>query len=98
MADMRYFLLMIEVVPGVAVAVAQEPRPAREVKQLHIQRGHESMGSFSLEETTQHLSEGRLLETDLAWHEGLEENGSPPANWITSCWSRGNTGGRGSYP
>jgi eukaryotic-like serine/threonine-protein kinase len=41
--------------------------------QLHIQRGPESMGTFSLEETSQHLAEGRLLETDLAWHEGLED-------------------------
>ena len=41
--------------------------------QLHIQRGHESMGPFSLEETSQYLSEGSLLETDLAWHEGLED-------------------------
>ena len=41
--------------------------------QLHIQRGHESMGPFSLEETSQYLSEGRLLESDLAWHEGLED-------------------------
>ena len=41
--------------------------------QLHIQRGEESLGTFTLEETTQYLTEGRLLETDLAWHEGLEE-------------------------
>ena len=41
--------------------------------QLHIQRGAEELGTFTLEETTQHLSEGSLLETDLAWHEGLED-------------------------
>ena len=41
--------------------------------QLHIQRGAEELGVFSLEETSQYLSEGSLLETDLAWHEGLEE-------------------------
>ncbi len=41
--------------------------------QLHIQRGAEELGTFSLEETTQHLAEGRLLESDLAWHEGLED-------------------------
>jgi tetratricopeptide (TPR) repeat protein len=41
--------------------------------QIHIQRGQESFGPLSLEETTQYLSERRLLETDLAWHEGLEE-------------------------
>jgi hypothetical protein len=41
--------------------------------QLHIQRGTEELGTFSLEETTQHLAEGRLLESDLVWHEGLED-------------------------
>jgi len=41
--------------------------------QIHIQRGEENLGAFSLEETTQYLSEGSLVESDLAWHEGLEE-------------------------
>ena len=45
--------------------------------QLHIQRGEESLGTFSLEETTQYLTEGRLVESDLAWHEGLEGVASP---------------------
>ena len=41
--------------------------------QIHIQRGEENLGAFSLEETTQHLTEGSLVESDLAWHEGLEQ-------------------------
>ena len=41
--------------------------------QLHIQRGTESLGTFSLEETTQYLSEGHLLETDLARYGGMED-------------------------
>ena len=41
--------------------------------QIYIQRGTEKLGTFTLEETTQQLSEGHLLETDLAWLEGLEE-------------------------
>ena len=41
--------------------------------QIHIQRGDQNLGAFSLEETSQYLTAGNLLETDLAWHEGLEE-------------------------
>ena len=41
--------------------------------QIHIQRGVESFGPLSLEETSQQLARGDLLETDLAWHEGLKE-------------------------
>ena len=41
--------------------------------QIHIQRDEENLGTFSLEETTQYLTEGSLLESDLTWHEGLEE-------------------------
>ena len=41
--------------------------------QLHIQRGTEELGTFTLEEITQLLSEGELLETDQARLEGLEE-------------------------
>ena len=41
--------------------------------QIHIQRGEENLGAFSLDETSQYLSEGSLLKTDLAWHEGLDE-------------------------
>ena len=41
--------------------------------QIHIQRGEENLGAFSLEEATQQLAEGSLFESDLAWHEGLEE-------------------------
>ncbi len=41
--------------------------------QIHVQRGPEQLGIYSPEETTQYLAEGRLLETDLAWHEGLND-------------------------
>ena len=41
--------------------------------QIHIQRGDQNLGAFSLEETSQHLTAGNLLETDLAWHEGLND-------------------------
>ena len=37
--------------------------------QLHIQRGTEELGTFTLEETTQYLSEGSLFESDLARYE-----------------------------
>ena len=42
---------------------------------IHITRGEESSGPFSLEEVQAYLAEGILLPDDLAWHEGLE-------NWI----------------
>ncbi len=41
--------------------------------QIHVYRDSEEMGIFSQDETTQHLAEGHLLESDLACHEGLEE-------------------------
>ena len=41
--------------------------------QIHVHRDSEEMGIFSQDETTQHLAEGHLLESDLACHEGLEE-------------------------
>lgn len=41
--------------------------------QIHVQRGSEELGVYSPEETTQFLSEGKLLETDVAWHEGLND-------------------------
>ena len=41
--------------------------------QIHIQRGVESFGPLSLEETSQQLARGDLLETDLAWHEGIND-------------------------
>ena len=43
--------------------------------QIHVQRGTEDLGVFSPSETSQFLAEGRLLETDLARHEGME-------NWV----------------
>ncbi|SVC49738.1 uncharacterized protein METZ01_LOCUS302592, partial [marine metagenome] len=41
--------------------------------QIHIQRGQESFGPLSLEETTRYLARGDLLETDLAYHEGMND-------------------------
>jgi tetratricopeptide (TPR) repeat protein len=39
---------------------------------IHITRGEESSGPYSLEEVQAYLAEGILLPDDLAWHEGLE--------------------------
>ena len=41
--------------------------------QIHVQRGAEELGVFTPEETTKYLAEGRLLESDLAWHDGLND-------------------------
>ena len=41
--------------------------------QIHVQRGKEQLGKFTLEEVSKQLTKGRLKESDLAWHEGLEE-------------------------
>ena len=41
--------------------------------QIHVQRGPEQLGIYSPEETTQYLAEGRLVGTDQAWHEGLND-------------------------
>ena len=41
--------------------------------QIHITRGEDSSGPFSLEEVQNYLAEGILLPDDMAWHEGLEE-------------------------
>ena len=43
--------------------------------QIHITRGEDSSGPFTLEQVRDYLTEGILLPDDLAWHEGLE-------NWI----------------
>ena len=42
---------------------------------IHITRGEESSGPYSLEQVQSYLADGLLLPDDLAWHEGLE-------NWI----------------
>jgi hypothetical protein len=42
---------------------------------IHVTRGEESSGPYSLEQVQSYLADGLLLPTDLAWHEGLE-------NWI----------------
>ena len=43
--------------------------------QIHITRGEDSSGPYTLEQVRDYLAEGILLPDDLAWHEGLE-------NWI----------------
>jgi len=40
--------------------------------QIHIQRGKEELGPFSPKETKRQLAEGKLSESDLAWHKGLK--------------------------
>ena len=40
--------------------------------QIHVQRGKEELGTFTLEELEQSLTEGRLKESDLRWHEGMD--------------------------
>ena len=40
--------------------------------QIHIRRGKEELGPFSPKETKRQLAEGKLSESDLAWHEGLD--------------------------
>ena len=42
-----------------------------ELMQIHVQRGPEQLGIFSLEEISQYLAEGRLLWTDQALREDL---------------------------
>jgi hypothetical protein len=43
--------------------------------QIHITRGEESSGPYTLEQVQDYLAQGILLPDDLAWHEGLE-------NWV----------------
>ena len=40
---------------------------------IHISRGDESSGPYSLEEVQAYLDQGLLLPADLAWQEGLDE-------------------------
>ncbi|SVD63774.1 uncharacterized protein METZ01_LOCUS416628, partial [marine metagenome] len=40
--------------------------------QIHVQRGEDELGTFTLEELEQSLTEGRLKESDLGWHEGMK--------------------------
>ena len=40
--------------------------------QIHVQRGAEELGTFTLKELTGSLAEGRLKESDLGWHEGMD--------------------------
>ena len=43
--------------------------------QIHITRGEESSGPYTLEQVQDYLTQGILLPDDLAWHEGLD-------NWV----------------
>jgi hypothetical protein len=43
--------------------------------QVHIQRGTEQFGPYSLEEVQAYVASGQFLPDDLAWHEGL-------ADWV----------------
>ena len=40
--------------------------------QIHITRGEDSSGPYTLEQVQDYLAEGILLPDDLAWHEGLD--------------------------
>jgi len=40
---------------------------------IHITRGEESFGPYSLEQVQSYLADGLLLPTDLAWQEGMED-------------------------
>ena len=57
--------------------------------EIHVYRGTESLGAFTREETTQYLSEGRLLGTDMVWYAGLEDwkQLSEVSNQLTSLES-----------
>ena len=41
--------------------------------QIHITRGEDSSGPYTLEQVQDYLAEGILLPDDLAWHEGLDD-------------------------
>lgn len=41
--------------------------------QIHITRGEESFGPYTLEEVQEYLAQGTLLPEDQAWHEGLDD-------------------------
>ena len=40
--------------------------------QIHISRGEDRSGPFTMEQVQDYLAQGVLLPGDLAWHEGLE--------------------------
>ena len=41
--------------------------------EIYVYRGAESLGTFTLKETTRYLSEGRLVDTDMVWYAGLDD-------------------------
>ena len=40
---------------------------------IHIQRDGQQMGPYTLEQINEYLTQGALLATDSAWHEGMIE-------------------------
>jgi hypothetical protein len=52
--------------------------------QIHITRGEESSGPYTLEQVQDYLAQGILLPDDLAWHEGLD-NWVPLAQLVTEA-------------
>ena len=40
--------------------------------EIHISRGEDQSGPFTLEQVQDYLAQGVLLPDDLAWHEGLD--------------------------
>ena len=51
--------------------------------QIHVNRGGEQLGPYSIEEVKSHLANGTLLPTDLAWQDGMTD-------WvpINSTWGQ----------
>ena len=41
--------------------------------EIYVYRGAESLGTFTLKETTRYVSEGRLVDTDMVWYAGLDD-------------------------
>ncbi len=41
--------------------------------EIHIDRGGQRYGPYSLEDARNYLADGSLLPTDLAWHEGMSD-------------------------
>lgn len=58
--------------------------------QIHIDRAGQRYGPYSLADAKQYLSEGTLLSTDSAWHDGL-------ADWIPLAQVEGIAEGSGHY-
>ena len=55
------------------VCLQKSVRQTRLVMQVHIDRGGQRLGPYSIEEVTNHLAEGTLQATDLGWADGMPE-------------------------